>query len=217
MERYPLSEMQYQGSISAADPGQMDGAINAPVVYALVKLPNGEIYRLKLLETLGKHYGQLIRIEPERLYIAEILPSCQETSEWKVRMNYLDSPATLSNPEYRVRTTDCIDKDDIVVMEENLNCTENYCAIQFTLHNQLHHPVDVDYSINTSFSTKSVKGIETSTNSNACDGVQQIGAKQRITLKKYIKTQSSQNTVSISTGFSTGQAPSRNRCLDSKD
>jgi len=214
-ERYPLSQMQYQGTISVADPGQTDEALKAPMHFALVKLPNGEVYRLKTLDTLGKHYGRIIRIEPERLYIAEILPSCREPREWIVRMNYINSPATLFNPEYRMRTAECLDEGDIVVTDKSLDCAEGYCGIQFTLHNRLHHPVDVRYSIYASLDTKSENGSESSTNSSACDGVQRLGAKQRVTLKKFVKTQSRLNSVTISPDF--GKDLPRDRCLGSKN
>lgn len=190
-ETYPLEEMQYQGTITV----EPDAPNGKAIVFALVKLPNGEIYRLHLGDKLGKNYGEIINIEPERLYVAEILPTCQEAGEWKMRMNYLKSQSSPVNPRYPLRTERCITQDDVAVKDQSMTCDGQYCAITFTLHNHLLHRVRARYEILASYQRRLETGDIATDEIMSCYGVQTLETNEEITRKNYIKTPYTLNTV----------------------
>lgn len=210
-ETYPLEEMQYQGIIAV----ESDTANGKGIVFALVKLPNDEIYRLHLGDKLGKNYGEIIMIEPERLYVAEILPTCQETGEWKMRMNYLKLQSSPVDPRYPLRTEPCVMEGDVEVKNQGIACNGQHCAIIFTLYNHLLHRVRVRYEILASHQRRSETGDIATDEIINCYGIQTLEAGAEITRKNYIKTPHKMNTIFIRIAFlSSEEEVSRDLCME---
>jgi hypothetical protein len=210
-QTYPLDAMQYQGTITV-EPDTENGKA---IVFALVKLPNGDIHRLRLHDTLGKNYGSIINIEPERLYLAEVLPTCQETGGWKMRMNYLklhDSPV---NPRYPLRTGRCITQDDVAVKNQRITCDGQHCATTFSLHNHLLHRVRVRYEILASQERRLETGDIATDKIMNCYGLQTLQANEVMTRKAYIKTPDKLNSVLFMIAFvSSEEEALREPCLE---
>ena len=211
-ESFPLEEMQYQGSITV----EPDTANGKAIVFALVKLPNGNIYRLHLHDHLGKNYGEIIHIEPERLYVAEILPPCQKPGEFKMRMNYLTLQGLPHNSRFPLRTEPCVAQEDVEVKQQSMACDGQRCAITFTLHNHLLHRTRVRYEIMASHQRRLETGDIDTDNLMSCYGMQTLEANDAITRKNYIKTAYKLNTVFFTIVFlGSEEEVSRELCLDS--
>ena len=180
-----------------------------------MKLPNGEIYRLHLHDELGKNYGKIINIEPGRLHVAEILPTCQETGEWKMRMNYLKLQGSPDNPRYPLRTEPCVTQEDVAVKNQSITCNGEHCAITFTLHNHLLHPVRVRYEILASHKRPLETGDIATDSMMNCYGFQALQANEIRTHKAYIKTPDKLNSVHFIVALvSREEEALRELCLD---
>lgn len=202
-ETSELAEMQYQGIISAKN----------EVKYALVKMPGGNVHRLKVFSDIGKHYGRIVNIDLDRLYVAEILPKCQQPDEWRMRMNYLNLNNTEVNPRYQFRTETCFQHDDVEVINKELLCDKETCEVKFTLRNHLLHSIFAHYEIILSNERKTDTGQLMIGHSGRCQEVHRLVANETITKTNSLRAKDKANSVYIKIDLGMGEKPVKGSCL----
>lgn len=76
LERYPLDSLKMVGTLQQGDD-----------IWALIRAPDGILYRLKEGNHLGQHYGRITHIDEERIKLIEIIPA--EQGGWLERQAML--------------------------------------------------------------------------------------------------------------------------------
>lgn len=72
LEGYPLDSLKFVGTLKEND-----------LIWALIKTPNGQIFRAQVGSYLGQNYGRIMRITADKIIIEERI---QNDGQWEKRM-----------------------------------------------------------------------------------------------------------------------------------
>ena len=175
---------------------------------AVILAPDGVKYALSVGHYLGKNYGEIKKIEPDKIQVVEVMPHCEEEGGWTQRINFLPYADTKLSPEYAIKLENCDMWEAITVKDENWDCSHEQCRVTFTLINNAAYPVDVTYHIDAKKPWNPARGAE----SLSCRNAITLTARQTLSLTERFSIDVKPEEISLSANLGYGFIEEKEKC-----
>ena len=210
-ERYELYELRYVEFREADKSAVTDEEIRLGR-RALVSLPDGEKYLVKVGHYLGKNNGMVNKIEPGMIYVIEVLPHCEKKGFWIERMNFLHhADKSLAN-KYTMKMEDCHMWKAVTVEGTKWKCNNKECQVSFNVINLSPYPVDATYNIHATKKWLSERGEQSMMVLGSCSDNIALESRQTRSMNERLTVDKNPNAISVSAGLGYGFFPVRDTC-----